>query len=210
MIESVYAKEPRQVEPGSARDLAHRLCLLLTVRVELELAGVPIVGADLRSRRDHAGDAEMSSQRSHDLLGRTRHDVQAPPGGLVLGEQVKGLLVDIWVDHVEHHVLHEPLDLAAVPALRQLQHALLETLHPLFVGTDQQIHELRVRTAHELSARHHAGPIEGSPEGERRRPADDRLVEVEEGRFHATYRRPHRGRARECAPADTCVVPNPE
>ena len=108
------------------------------------------------------------------------------PERLMLRDQIERLLIDERIDDVEHDVLDQPLDLAPIPALRELQHAFLEALHPLLVRPDEEEHELRVCAAHQLPARHHPGSVQRASERQGRRPADDRLVEVEEGGFHGT------------------------
>ena len=98
--------------------------------------------------------------------------------------QVQRLRVDVGIDHVEDHVLDEPLHLRAIPALGELEHPFLQALHLPLVGADEQVDELRVRAAEELAARDHPGPVERTRQRERARPRDDGLVQVEECGLH--------------------------
>ena len=175
---------PLQIEVDAGGELADRERLLIAVRVELELARVLPVDAHLGARGDHAGDAEVPGERTHDLLRRGRHDVDATTLAPVQRDEVQRLLIHVRIDHVEDHILDETFDLGAVPSLGQLQHAFLQAVHLLLVRADQQVHQLRVRAAQQLAARDHARPVQRPRERERGRPADDRLVEVEERRFH--------------------------
>ena len=79
------------------------------------------------------------------------------------------------------------LDLRPIPPLRESEHALLQAIHLVLVGPDQEVDELRVGAAEELCARDHARAVQRSRERERGRPGDDRLVEVEERRFHLLH-----------------------
>ena len=80
---------------------------------------------------------------------------------------VERLLVDVGVDHLQQHVLDQVLDLGAIPALREGEHALLEALHLALVRPDQEIDELRVRTAEQLTARDHPRSVQRPRQRER-------------------------------------------
>ena len=186
MEESLYAYEAPEIDPASLGERPDRFGLPVAVAVELELARVAPV-LDPRARREHARHAEVPRERTDDLLGRGAHDVDVPSLGPVQLHQVERLLVHERVDDVDQDVLDEAFDLVPVPPSRELEHPLLEPVHLLLVRADQRVDELRVRAAHELPARDHPRPVHRPGQGERGRARDDRLVEVEERRFH----RPH-------------------
>jgi hypothetical protein len=74
-------------------------------------------------------------------------------------DEVEGLLVHERIDDVDDHVVHELFDLGPVPTAREREHALLQTFHLLLVGADQQVDELRVGSAQQLTARDHSRPV---------------------------------------------------
>ena len=126
----------------------------------------------------------MAGQWPDDLLGRGGHDVHAAPFLPVQCHEVERLLVHERVDHLDDHVLHQLFDLLAIPPLGQGKEAVLQPLHLLLVGPDQQVDELRVGPPQELAARDHARPVHRPGQRERAGLGDDRLVQVEERGFH--------------------------
>src|SRR5918995_3951425 len=155
----------------------------LPVAVELELARVLAVH-DPRARGDHVRHAEVARERSDDLFRRAAHDVQETPLGPMQRHEVERFLVHERIDDLDDHVAHEVLDLGMLPSPRQREHAVLETVHPFLVCTDERVNELRVRASNELTARDHARAVHRTRQRKRRRARDDRLVEVEESCLH--------------------------
>ena len=90
----------------------------------------------------------------------------------------------IGVMHDVERLAHELLDVLLVPALGQREHRLAHAFHLVVVRADEQIHDLRVQTAHDRALRDEAVAIERAAQRHDGTRRDHGLVEIEERGLH--------------------------
>ena len=159
--------------------LFHRLGLVRTVGVVLDLAGVAAVDLD-ESGGDDVVRPEHLADRLDDLGAGRRHDDDVASGGVVVLDELDRLVEDDRVDDrvqgLGHRLTHD-LD---VPAGDHLGEVVAHLLELVVVGAAGREHELGVGAAEHGATAQQAAVVEGPAEGERARLGDDRLVQVEE------------------------------
>ena len=104
------------------------------------------------------------------------------PARRVLREQRLCLGVDEGNDQVMEVPGDDLGDPVGWPSPAHLAHPIADHLHPLVARAAEPERHLGQGAADDVAAAYQAVPVERRPEGERARPRDDGLVEVEERR----------------------------
>ncbi len=180
----------REVDVVGVGEGLDGLGLVGPVAVERELAGVVAGVVDLGPRREHVVDPEVLAERPDNLLGCRAHDHDLAARGVMLGDEVQGLLEDDRGDDLVEGLAHDLRDVTLVPAADHLQHRGAELLHLGLVGAHEHEDDLRVGALDDRGLGEEPFAVEGTTERQDAALGDDRLVEIEEGGLHSTKARP--------------------
>ena len=174
----------REVDPVANRERADCLGLRRPVGVERDLAGVAARRVDLGARGDRPVGPEEAGERVDDLLGRRRHDVDAPALLMVEPDEPERLVVHDRFDHLGQGVDHERAQARLVPPAGHAERRLADLGHAPVVGAEHAEHHLADRGAGEHAPRDEPFAVQRGAVREERRLRDHGLVEVEEGGLH--------------------------